>query len=563
MNVARWHVHYPPGIEYEIDPSRYTSVPELLEQSVGKYGDRTAYVNFGKKLSFRQLNEISEDFAAYLQNSGLNPGDRIAIQMPNVLQYPVVLFGALRAGLIVVSTNPLYTSREMEHQFRDAGVKAIVILANFAANLERILPRTNIQHVFITEMGDLVGGFKGELINFFVKYVKKMVPPFHIPIGLKLTKVLKEGRRYQFTPPQIKNSDIAFLQYTGGTTGMAMGAVLTHQNIISNMLQIREFMKPRLRELEEVAITALPLYHIFALTVNCLCMLQLGAENILISNPRDLESFIRELKNYPFTFITGVNTLFNALLNHPKFAEINFDHLKVTVGGGMAVQQKVADEWEKLTGCPLVEGYGLSETSPVLSCNPIDGTHRNGTIGLPLSSTEMTIRDEDGKEVKPGEKGEICARGPQVMKGYWNRESETKDAFFDENWFRTGDIGIMDEDGFFKIIDRKKDMILVSGFNVYPNEIEEIVSQIEGVLEVAAIGVPDEKSSEKVKLFVVRKDDNLTEDKILKHCRENLTNYKIPKQIEFISELPKSNVGKIIRRLLREKDTMNIKENPA
>jgi long-chain acyl-CoA synthetase len=563
MNVARWHVHYPPGIEYEIDPSRYTSVPELLEQSVGKYGDRTAYVNFGKKLSFRQLNEISEDFAAYLQNSGLNPGDRIAIQMPNVLQYPVVLFGALRAGLIVVSTNPLYTSREMEHQFRDAGVKAIVILANFAANLERILPRTNIQHVFITEMGDLVGGFKGELINFFVKYVKKMVPPFHIPIGLKLTKVLKEGRRYQFTPPQIKNSDIAFLQYTGGTTGMAMGAVLTHQNIISNMLQIREFMKPRLRELEEVAITALPLYHIFALTVNCLCMLQLGAENILISNPRDLESFIRELKNYPFTFITGVNTLFNALLNHPKFAEINFDNLKVTVGGGMAVQQKVADEWEKLTGCPLVEGYGLSETSPVLSCNPIDGTHRNGTIGLPLSSTEMTIRDEDGKEVKPGEKGEICARGPQVMKGYWNRESETKDAFFDENWFRTGDIGIMDEDGFFKIIDRKKDMILVSGFNVYPNEIEEIVSQIEGVLEVAAIGVPDEKSSEKVKLFVVRKDDNLTEDKILKHCRENLTNYKIPKQIEFISELPKSNVGKIIRRLLREKDTMKIKENPA
>jgi long-chain acyl-CoA synthetase len=429
MDAKSWQKHYPAEIEFDIDPTRYTSVPELLEQSVGKFGDRTAYVNFGKKLSFRELDRLSENFAAYLQNSGLNPGDRIAIQMPNVLQYPVVLFGALRAGLIVVNTNPLYTAREMEHQFRDAGVKAIVILANFAVNLERILPRTNIQHVFITEMGDLVGGFKGELINFIVRYVKKMVPPFRIPIGLKLKKVLREGRNLQFTPPQIKNSDIAFLQYTGGTTGASIGAVLTHQNIISNMLQIREWMKPRLRELEEVAITALPLYHIFALTVNCLCMLQLGAENILISNPRDLEGFIRELKKYPFTFITGVNTLFNAMMNHPKFTEINFKRLKVSVGGGMAVQQKVAEKWENLTGCPLVEGYGLSETSPVLSCNPIDGTHRIGTIGLPLSSTEMTVRDEDGHEVESGEKGEICARGPQVMKGYWNREMKLKMLF--------------------------------------------------------------------------------------------------------------------------------------
>ncbi|MBS0000780.1 MAG: AMP-binding protein [Cyclobacteriaceae bacterium] len=557
MGKNRWQKHYPSGIEFEVDPGRYTSVPELLEQSVKKYGVRTAYVNFGKKISFLELDKLSEDFAAYLQNSGLNPGDRIAIQMPNVLQYPVVLFGALRAGLIVVNTNPLYTSREMEHQFKDAGVKAIVILANFASNLERILSRTNIQHVFITEMGDLVGGFKGDLINFIVRRVKKMVPSYHIPIGFKLKKALRDGRHLKFTPPPIKNSDIAFLQYTGGTTGISMGAVLTHKNIISNMLQIREWMKPGLRELEEVAITALPMYHIFALTVNCLCMLQLGAENILITNPRDLESFIRELKKYPFTFITGVNTLFNALLNHPKFTEINFGHLKVSVGGGMAVQQKVAEKWEKLTKCPLVEGYGLSETSPVLSCNPIDGTHRIGTIGLPLSSTQLTIRDDDGKELPMGKAGEICARGPQVMKGYWNREDDTKNAFFEGNWFRTGDIGLMNEDGFFKIIDRKKDMIIVSGFNVYPNEIEEIVSQLEGVLEVAAIGVPDESTSEKVKLYVVKKDQDLTADMIIKHCKENLTNYKIPKQVEFVTELPKSNVGKIIRRLLREKEPVN------
>jgi long-chain acyl-CoA synthetase len=557
MNEFKWHKNYPPGIAFSIDPSRYISVPELLEQSVNKFGSRTAYVNFGKKLSFHELDQLSTDFAAYLQNSGLNPGDRIAIQMPNVLQYPVVLFGALRAGLIVVNTNPLYTSREMEHQFKDAGVKAIVILANFAFNLERILARTNIQHVFITEMGDLIGGLKGDLINFIVKRVKKMVPSYHIPMGLKLKKVLKEGHKLKFSAPTIKSSDIAFLQYTGGTTGASMGAVLTHQNIISNMLQIREWMKPRLKELEEVAITALPLYHIFALTVNCLCMLQLGAENILITNPRDLDGFIKELKKYPFTFITGVNTLFNGMLNHPKFLEVNFDQLKVSVGGGMAVQQSVAEKWEKVTRCPLVEGYGLSETSPVLSCNPIDGSHRNGTIGLPVSGTEMIVMDEEGKEVKLSQAGEICARGPQVMKGYWNRENDTKNAFFEGNWFRTGDIGVMDEDGFFKIIDRKKDMILVSGFNVYPNEIEEVVSQLDGIREVAAIGIPDERSSEAVKLYVVRKDPDLSTEKIIKHCRDNLTNYKIPKKIEFVEELPKSNVGKILRRILREKDLVN------
>jgi long-chain acyl-CoA synthetase len=559
MKERAWHRKYPAGIEFEINPSTYSSVPELLEQSVSKYGNRTAYINFGKKLSFYDLDRLSLDFAAYLQNSGLNPGDRIAIQMPNVLQYPVVLFGSLRAGLIVVNTNPLYTPREMEHQFKDAGVKAIVILANFASNLEKILHKTNIQHVFITQMGDLIGGIKGELINFIVRNVKKMVPSYHIPMGLGLKKVLKEGSKYKFNPQIIKSSDIAFLQYTGGTTGISMGAVLTHHNIISNMLQIREWMKPKLREREEVAITALPLYHIFALTVNCLCMLQLGAENILITNPRDLNSFIKELKKYPFTFITGVNTLFKGLLNHPDFSLVDFRNLKVSVGGGMALQKVVAEKWENITGCPLVEGYGLSETSPVLSCNPIDGSHQIGTIGLPVSSTEMKVMDEEGTEVSVGDAGEICAKGPQIMKGYWNKEEETKSVFFNDEWFRTGDIGLMDKDGFFKIIDRKKDMILVSGFNVYPNEIEEVVSQLEGIMDVAAIGIPDDKTSEAVKLFVVSSDAELTPVKIMQHCKENLTKYKIPKQIEFVKDLPKSNVGKILRRILREKELMNQK----
>jgi len=546
-----WLKKYPPEVQQDIDPGRYQSVVELLDQSVKKYGDQPAYVNFGRTLSFNDIDKYSRNFAAYLQNSGLNPGDRIAIQMPNLLQYPIVLFGSLRAGLIVVNTNPLYTPREMEHQFKDAGVKAIVILANFASNLEKIVGRTNIQHVIITEMGDQIGGLKGKLVSFIVRKVKKMVPRYSIAMGLKYKDVMAKGEKLVFNPIDIKQSDIAFLQYTGGTTGVAMGATLSHKNIVSNMLQIREWMRPRLKEREEVVITALPLYHIFALTVNCLCMLQLGAKNILITNPRDLDSFIKELKKYPFTFISGVNTLFNGLLNHPSFKEIDFSLLKVSVGGGMAVQRYVAETWEGVTGCPLVEGYGLSETSPVLSCNPIDGKHQIGTIGLPVPGTEMAVFDDDGKKVKTGEAGEICARGYQVMKGYWNREEETRNAFF-EDWFRTGDIGVMKEDGYFKIVDRKKDMILVSGFNVYPNEIEDVIALHEGVLEVAAIGIPDERTGEAIKLFITKKDPNLTVEDVLQHCRENLTKYKIPKQIEFIEELPKSNVGKIIRRILRE-----------
>lgn len=551
MSKFIWQKKYPTDVEYDIDPSKYRSVVELLVQSVKKYSDNPAYVNFGRTLSFNDIDRYSRDFAAYLQNSGLKPGDRIALQMPNLLQYPIALFGSLRAGLIVVNTNPLYTPREMEHQFKDAGVKAIVILANFASNLEKILHSTNIQHVIITEMGDQIGGVKGKLVNFIVKKIKKMVPHYHIPMGLRYTDVLNQGEKLAFDPIEIKPTDTAFLQYTGGTTGVAMGATLSHKNIVSNMLQIREWMKPRLKELEEVVITALPLYHIFALTVNCLCMLQLGAKNILITNPRDLGSFIKELKKYPFTFISGVNTLFNGLLNHPKFKEINFQFLKVSVGGGMAVQKFVAEKWEDVTGCPLVEGYGLSETSPVLSCNPIDGNHQIGTIGLPVPGTEMTVFDDNGKKVKIGEAGEICARGHQIMKGYWNREEDTKNAYF-KDWFRTGDIGIMRDDGYFKIVDRKKDMILVSGFNVYPNEIEDVVALHEGVLEVAAIGMSDERTGESIKLYITKKEPGLTKEEILNHCKENLTKYKVPKQIEFLEELPKSNVGKIIRRILRE-----------
>jgi long-chain acyl-CoA synthetase len=551
MRKFIWQKKYPAEVENDIDTGKYQSVVELLYQSVKKFGDKPAYVNFGRTLSFNDIDRYSRDFAAYLQNSGLNPGDRIAIQLPNLLQYPIVLFGSLRAGLIVVNTNPLYTPREMEHQFKDAGAKAIVILANFASNLEKVLPNTNIQHVIITEMGDQIGGLKGKLINFIVKRIKKMIPSYDIPIGLKYNDVLLKGEKLAFNPVDIKQSDIAFLQYTGGTTGVAMGAALSHKNIVSNMLQIREWMKPKLKEMEEVVITPLPLYHIFALTVNCLCMLQLGAMNILITNPRDLNSFIKELKKYPFTFISGVNTLFNGLLNNPRFRDVNFSFLKVTVGGGMAVQKIVAEKWEEMTGCPLVEGYGLSETSPVLSCNPIDGNHQIGTIGMPVPGTEISVFDEEGRKVKRGEAGEICARGHQIMKSYWNKEEETKNAFFDD-WFRTGDIGIMMEDGFFKIVDRKKDMILVSGFNVYPNEIEDVVVQHEGVLEVAAIGIPDERTGEAVKLYVTKKDPDLTKEDVLQHCKENLTKYKVPRQIEFLEELPKSNVGKIIRRILRE-----------
>ncbi|MFP4088877.1 MAG: AMP-binding protein [Cyclobacteriaceae bacterium] len=552
-----WLKNYPEGLAAEINPERYGSLIELLEECIQKYNNAPAFECMGKAISFKELDTLSLHFAAFLQNElKLQKGDRIAIQMPNLLQYPVAMLGALRAGLIVVNTNPLYTAREMRHQFKDAGVKAVVILANFAYNLEKILKETSIQSIIITEIGDMLGGFKGQLVNFVVKKVKKMVPSYHLPQAIPFNNALKIGKNQKLSSPVIKGSDPAFLQYTGGTTGVSKGAVLTHTNLVSNMEQISSWMSIRLVEGKEIMITALPLYHIYALTVNCLSMMKIGAKNILITNPRDMKAFIKELKKHPFTVMTGVNTLYNGLLNQPEFAKVDFRHLKFGSAGGMAVQKTVAERWKEVTGTPIVEGYGLTETSPVLTTNRIDGHERIGTIGLPVPSTRIIIADDEGKEVAVGEAGEIFAKGPQVMNSYWEKEEESRKAFSEDGWFKTGDVGIMDEDGYIRIIDRKKEMINVSGFNVYPNEIEEIVSAHPKVLEVGAIGVPDDRSTEIVKVCVVKKDPSLTEEELKAFCKENMTPYKVPKIIEFRDELPKSNVGKILRRLLKEGEKM-------
>jgi long-chain acyl-CoA synthetase len=547
-----WLKSYPKSVPSEINPDAYKSAVEVFEKSCKKFPKNIAFTNMDKDLSFENLDRLSEYFAAYLQSIGLKKGDRIAIQMPNLLQYPVALFGALRAGLVVVNTNPLYTAREMEHQFRDAEIKAVVILANFADKLEEVMRSYPVEHVILTSIGDLLGFPKNLVVNFVVRYVKKMVPKFRLENTVSFNKALLLGALKRFQKPQINNDDLAFLQYTGGTTGVAKGAMLTHRNVVANMEQISTWMNTALRESEETIITPLPLYHIFSLTVNCLTFMKYGSRSILITNPKDLPAFIKEMKKYRFTAITAVNTLYNALLNHPDFETVNFNSLKVAVGGGMAVQSSVADKWRKTTGVPLVEGFGLTETSPVLSVNRIDGYERVGTIGLPVPSTLLSIRDEDGKELGMGEPGELCAKGPQVFPGYWRREDETKKVFSEDGWFKTGDIAVFDNDGYFKIVDRKKDMILVSGFNVYPNEIEDVIAQHPGVLEVAAIGVPDEKSGEAVKIFVVKKSETLTIQTLRDFAREKLTAYKVPKHIEFRTELPKTNVGKILRRALRE-----------
>jgi long-chain acyl-CoA synthetase len=556
MSDFPWIKHYPKGVPREINPDQYSSLPELFEEIFKKYADAEAYENMGKVLTYSEVDELSDNFASYLTNvSGLKKGDRIAIQMPNCLQYPISMIGALKAGLVVVGTNPLYTAREMAHQFKDSGAKAVVIVANFADNLEKILPETDIKTVIHTELGDMIGGLKGFIVNFVVKYVKKMVPSYNIPKAVKFKTALKEGSKHPFERPEISSSDLAFLQYTGGTTGVSKGAKLSHRNLVAHTMQTQEWFKPLFTDGEqEVMITALPLYHIFALAVNGLLMFSIGAKSILITNPRDMPGFIKELKKHPFTLMTGVNTLFNGLLNQPNINEVDFTHLKGSIGGGMAVQRAVAEKWKKITGGPLVEGYGLSETSPVLSVNPLDGTERIGTIGIPTPSTEMKVMNEQGEEVPLGEPGEICGKGPQVMSGYWNKDELNETTFFNGEWFRTGDVGVMDKDGFFKIVDRKKDMINVSGFNVYPNEIEDVIAGMDKVLEVAVIGVPDEHSTEKVKAFIVKKDDSLTEEEVIAYCKENLTAYKCPKLVSFETELPKSNVGKIIRRHLRDKE---------
>jgi long-chain acyl-CoA synthetase len=553
MKDFPWVSHYPEGVPAGIDLYDHHSLVELFEKSCKEFHDRIAFENMGATLTYSQVDKLSQDFAAYLQRLGLRKGDRIAIQMPNVLQFPVAFFGALRAGLIVVNTNPLYTPREMEHQFKDSEAKAIVIVSNFAHSLEKILANTSIEHIIITQLGDMLGGLKGRLVNFVVRHIKKMVPAYRLPSAVSFNDCLKKGSTVTFSRPSITNDDIAVLQYTGGTTGLSKGAQLSHGNIVAHNSMITYWFRPYLKQnpnIQEVIITAIPMYHIFALTVNGVLMFSVGAKSILITNPRDIPGFVKELRKHKFTIVTGVNTLFNGLLNHPDFSSLEFSNLKGAVGGGMAVQDVVARKWEQVTGKPLVEGYGLSETSPVLCCNPLDGTHKMGTIGLPMPGTEVAIFDEEGNELPQGEKGEICARGPQVMSGYWQKDNTG--VFFPGGWFRTGDIGYMDAEGFFKIVDRKKDMIKVSGFNVFPNEIENVLATHPKILEVAAIGVPDEKSGEAIKAFIVKRDQSLTVDEIKAYARENLTNYKVPRHFEFRTELPKTNVGKILRRALKE-----------
>ncbi len=560
MNVREeypWLRNYPDGVPKDIDPHGYESLVQFFEECFRKYSDLPAFECMGKAITFSELDRLSYHFAAFLQSElKLKKGDRIAIQMPNLLQYPIAAFGALRAGLVVVNTNPLYTSREMEHQFKDSGTKAIVILENFASNLQKIIQNTEIEHVILTEIGDQLGGLKGKVVNFVVKNIKKMVPAYNLPQALKFNRSLKVGARYPLEKPVMRGSDTACLQYTGGTTGVSKGAILSHTNLVANLEQMCIWMKVRLEEREEVIITALPLYHIYAFTVNCLGMLKLGAKNVLITNPRDMKAFIKELKKHPFTVMTGVNTLYNALLNNPEFAQLDFSNFKVASAGGMAVQKVVAEKCEEVTGISIAEGYGLTETSPVLTSNRIDGRVKIGSIGLPLSSTRLMIADDNEQEVPTGEAGEIYAKGPQVMSGYWQKEEESKNAFSRDGWFKTGDIGVLEKDGYVRIVDRKKEMINVSGFNVYPNDIENVVSTHPKVLEVGAIGVPDEKSTEVVKICVVKNDESLTAEELRSYCKENMTAYKVPKIIEFREELPKSNVGKILRRLLKEGETM-------
>lgn len=552
MQEFPWLKYYPDSVPHTVDVTAYANLVEMFDESISKYKDAVAYECMGKTLTFKELGELSTSFAAFLQQElKMEKGDRLGIQMPNLLQYPVALFGALKAGLVVVNVNPLYTPSEMKHQYTDAGVDAIVILANFAANLEKIRGEIKVKHIIITQIGDFLGGIKGRVVNLVVKHVKKMVPPYHVPGALRFNDTLKRGARLQYRKESLNRSDLAFLQYTGGTTGVSKGAELSHGNIVANMQQISAWMKPKLRELEETVITALPLYHIFALTVNCLSMLKIGAHNVLITNPRDMPAFCKEMSKHKFTVFLGVNTLFNGMLNYKPFHQLDFSELKVAVGGGMAVQKAVAERWKAVTGCPLSEGYGLTETSPVASCNPIDGTERLGTIGLPLPNTNVKVIDDEGNDLGLGEKGELCIQGPQVMKRYWNRPEETEKAF-QGDWFKSGDIGTIDEDGFIRIVDRKKEMILVSGFNVYPNEVENVIGSHEGVQEVGVIGVSDPKTTEKVVAYVVPKEGNLKAEDIITFARSQLTNYKVPREVHFVDELPKSNVGKILRRVVKE-----------
>jgi long-chain acyl-CoA synthetase len=550
-----WLKQYPAGVPADIDVSLYPSLVELLEESFRTFADRKAFICMDKAITYRELDEMSVALGAYLQGKGLQKGARVAIMMPNVLQNPVATTAILRAGYTVVNVNPLYTPRELEHQLRDSGAEAIVILENFATTLEKVLPKTSIKHVIMGSMGDLLG-FKGVIVNFVVRRVKKMVPAFSIPGAVPFNDALAQGRRLTLTKPKLTGDDVAFLQYTGGTTGVSKGATLLHRNILANVLQNDAWLQPALKKPPHVdqlfIVCALPLYHIFALTACFLLAMRAGGVNLLIPNPRDMAGFVKELAKYQVNSFPAVNTLYNGLLHTPGFDKLDFSKLKTCFGGGMAVQKPVADKWLEVTHCALSEGYGLSETSPTLTCNPADTDRFSGSIGVPVPSTWISIRDDDNNEVPLGQPGEICAKGPQVMAGYWNRPEETAKVTTPDGYFRTGDIGVMAEDGFIKIVDRKKDMILVSGFNVYPNEVEEVLASHPGVLECAVVGVPDAKSTEAVKAFIVKRDPNLTTQDVIKFAHEQLTGYKVPKYVEFRTELPKTNVGKILRRELRD-----------
>ena len=547
-----WLNRYPADVPAEINADRYLSLIDLFEQAAQRYADRPAFINMGQAMSFRKLEQRSRAFAAYLQQTlGLSKGDRVAVMMPNLLQYPIALFGILRAGMVVVNVNPLYTPRELEHQLNDSGAKAIVIVSNFAHTLEKVVANTPVKHVVLTRLGDQLSPAKATLVNFVVKYIKRLVPKYNLPDAVSFRSVLQQGAQLDYFRPDIVNDDLAFLQYTGGTTGIAKGAMLTHRNMQANLEQTKATYGSLLRDGKELVVTALPLYHIFALTVNCLLFIELGGQNLLITNPRDIPGFVKELSKYPFTAITGVNTLFNALLNDKNFQQLDFSTLRLSAGGGMSVQKAVAERWEKLTGHYLLEGYGLTECSPLVSVNPYDITCHNGSIGLPVPSTEIKLVDDNGAEVGAGEPGELCIKGPQVMVGYWQRPDAT-DEVLKAGWLYSGDVVTVDEEGFLRIVDRKKDMILVSGFNVYPNEIEDVVMQHPKVREAAAIGVPSDLSGEAVKICIVKKDPSLTKEELIAHCRRQLTGYKVPKIVEFRDELPKTNVGKILRRALRD-----------
>ena len=553
-NDRPWLANYPAGVPAEIDVNAYRSIADVLATAFDKFRHRPAYSNMGKSLTYGEVDRLSAQFASYLLNDlKLTKGDRVAIMLPNVLQYPIAAFGILRAGLTVVNTNPLYTARELKHQLNDSGASALIVLDNFAATVAEVLPHApSLKHVVTTALGDMLGFPKALITNLVVRHVKKLVPPYRIENEVRFNDALTLGGLGKLPNIEVNHDDIAFLQYTGGTTGVAKGAMLTHRNMVANMLQASAWLGTNLRVGEEVVITAIPLYHIFALTANCLVFMQIGGMSLMITNPRDMPGFVKELSKVKFSVITGVNTLFNGLLHTPGFDALDFSHLRLTLGGGMAVQRAVADKWKKVTKCTLVEAYGLTETSPAACINPLDLPDYNASIGMPISSTEVCIQDDNGKLLAVGEVGELCIKGPQVMRGYWQRQDETAKVLTPDGWLHTGDIAKMDEKGYFYIVDRKKDMILVSGFNVYPNEIEDVVAACPGVLECAAVGVPDEKSGEAVKVVVVKKDPNLTAETIKEYCRANLTGYKLPKIIEFRDSLPKTNVGKILRRELRD-----------